>query len=219
MNQIALPLDWPAEEDSGDFIVTSSNQQAVNHLEGSGSWPVRATLLVGPRKSGRSLLGRIFAAKSGALLIDDAQQKRESDIFHAWNTAQTEQKPLLIIADCAPPAWAIKLADLRSRLLATPIITLGDPDEILSALLLEKQLARRGLLLPADVAGFIVQRIERSHIVLMRIVEILDEASLSHKRAMTVPFVRDVLRSRGLIDMGGHSHGEDSNDIAQTSSD
>jgi chromosomal replication initiation ATPase DnaA len=90
---------------------------------------------------------------------------------------------------------------------------------MLSALLLEKQLARRGLLLPADVASFIVQRIERSHIVLMRIVEILDEASLSHKRAMTVPFVRDVLRSRGLIDMGGHSHGEDSNDIAQTSSD
>jgi chromosomal replication initiation ATPase DnaA len=214
MNQIALPFDWPAEEEAGDFIVTSSNQQAVAHLDRWGSWPVKATLLVGPRKSGRSLLGRIFAAKSGAQLIDEGHKKREVDIFHAWNDAQNERVPLLIIADHAPPGWTIKLPDLRSRMAATPVISLGDPDETLCAMLLEKLLARRGIILPPDVAAFIVPRIERSHITLLRIVEILDDASLSQRRALTIPFVRDVLKMRGIIDIGVGSKGEDADGIA-----
>ena len=40
------------------------NADAVRHLGHWSLWPVTATLLTGPRKSGRSLLGRIFAAKS-----------------------------------------------------------------------------------------------------------------------------------------------------------
>jgi chromosomal replication initiation ATPase DnaA len=194
--------------------VTSSNQQAVAHLDRWGSWPVKATLLVGPRKSGRSLLGRIFAAKSGAQLIDEAHRKRESDIFHAWNVAQNERIPLLIIADHAPPQWAIKLPDLKSRMTATPVISLGDPDEVLGAMLLERLLSRRGIVLPTDVGAFIVQRIERSHVTLLRIVEILDDASLSQRRALTIPFVRDVLKARGLVDIEDGSKGEGADGIA-----
>lgn len=217
MNQIALPLDWPAKEDEGDFIVTRSNETAVTHLDRWGGWPVRATLLVGPRKSGRSLLGRIFAAKSGAQLIDDAEEKREADIFHAWNVAQSSRIPLLLIADRAPPAWSIRLADLRSRLSATPIVEIDPPDDILIRLLLEKLLGRRGIAIPPEVSGFIIPRVERSHLIIQRIVDALDEASLSQRRAMTIPFVRDVLAARGLLDNGDGSHGEAAHGITQTS--
>jgi hypothetical protein len=216
MNQIALPFDWPAEEDRGDFIVTQSNENAVAHLDSWGRWPVRATLLIGPRKSGRSLLGRIFAAKSGAQLIDDAEEKREVDIFHAWNAAQSTRIPLLVIADQAPPAWSIRLADLRSRLSATPIVEIDRPDDVLIQLLLEKLLGRRGIALPPEVSAFIIPRVERSHLIILRIVDALDEASLSQRRAMTVPFVRDVLTTRGLLDNGDGSHGEAAHGIAQT---
>ena len=65
MNQMALPLGWPADERQEDFIVGESNARAVRHLEHWGTWPVMATILTGPRKSGRSLLGRLFARRSG----------------------------------------------------------------------------------------------------------------------------------------------------------
>ncbi|MEI9851773.1 MAG: hypothetical protein WDN24_14120 [Sphingomonas sp.] len=61
------------------------------------------------------------------MMIDDAERVPEADIFHAWNRAQAEHRPLLIVADAAPPDWTVRLADLRSRLAATPVLTLGPP--------------------------------------------------------------------------------------------
>ncbi len=209
MSQIALPFDWPADEDRSDFIVTASNERAVAHLDRWGSWPVSATILIGPRKSGRSLLGRIFVAKSGAILIDDAESKKEESIFHAWNRAQDAHVPLLMIADHAPPLWQVRLADLRSRLAATPVISLDPPDDILMKLLLVKLLGRRGISISPDVAEYVANRVHRNHIGLMRIVDALDEASLSHRRAMTIPFVRDVLFDCGLLDRGIGSDAEE----------
>ena len=121
MNQIALPLDWPAEDANDGFIVTQSNELAVRRMEAFGTWPVCTMILAGPRKSGRSLFGRLFAARTGAMLIDDAETRGEAEIFHAWNEAQGRRRPLLLIADAPPPLWQVELADLRSRLLERPL--------------------------------------------------------------------------------------------------
>lgn len=193
MSQIALPFDWPAPEDSDAFIVTAANSAAVDGVDRPGSWPVRAAILTGPRKSGRSLLGRIFAAKTGGTLIDDGEQHRETDIFHRWNMAQEERRPLLIVAMSAPPVWKIKLPDLGSRLAATPIFTLGAPDDVLAAMLLEKLLGQRGLQVTPDVISYITTRIERSYVALMRVVDALDSAALSQHRAVSVKLARAVL--------------------------
>lgn len=198
MNQFGLPLDWPEDEDRQDFIVTAANRIAVDHLDAWGRWPVRATILTGPRKSGRSLLGRIFSARLGGRVIDDAETYNETMLFHAWNESQGA-KPLLIIADAAPPEWRIRLPDLKSRLAATPIVAIEQPDELLARLLLERLLARRGLVLPAEVANYIVSRTERSYVVLLRIVDVLDAAALSQKRAMTIPLVREALGAAHLM--------------------
>ncbi|MEK6638043.1 MAG: chromosomal replication initiator DnaA [Pseudomonadota bacterium] len=193
MSQIALPFDWPAPEDSDAFIVTSANRQAVDGIDRPGSWPVRAAILTGPRKSGRSLLGRIFAAKTGGTLIDDAEQHREAEIFHRWNEAQEARRPLLIVAMSAPPIWKVKLPDLASRLSATPIFTLGEPDDVLVAMLLEKLLGQRGLQPGPGVINYIATRIERSYIALMRVIDALDSAALSQHRAVTNKLARVVL--------------------------
>jgi hypothetical protein len=203
MNQIALPFDWPADEDAQSFIVTDANRDAVTHLDRWGTWPVAATLLVGPRKSGRSLLGRIFAAKTGAMLVDDADRHPEDRSFHAWNRAQETRKPLLLIAEQAPPAWKVRLADLSSRLSATPVVTLEMPDDVLAGKLLQKLLAQRGLSVAPGVLSYLVPRIERSYVVLLRIADVLDDAALSQRRAITVPFARTVLRDARMIDDGG----------------
>ena len=194
MTQIALPFDWPAPEDSDSFIVTAANRIAVDAIDRPGSWPVRAAILTGPRKSGRSLLGRIFAAKTGGTLIDDAELHREADIFHRWNKAQEARRPLLIVALSPPPVWKVKLPDLASRLTATPVFTLGAPDDVLTAMLLEKLLGQRGMQATPSVVKYINARIERSYIALMRIVDALDSAALSQHRAVTVKLARVVLQ-------------------------
>ena len=139
MSQIALPLAWPADPRDDEFLIGPSNERAAQALDRWGAWPVMATLLVGPRKSGRTLLGRIFVAKSGGSMIDDAERQHESTIFHAWNQAQADRRPLLIIADAPPPEWSVALPDLRSRLAATPVARIGPPDDALIRAVLERQ--------------------------------------------------------------------------------
>jgi hypothetical protein len=200
MDQIGLPFDWPAAEDSDSFIVTEANRSAVDGIDAYARWPVRAAILTGPRKSGRSLLGRIFAAKTGGTLIDDGEMHRETDIFHRWNLAQEERKPLLIIALQPPPEWKVRLPDLASRLAATPVFSLGDPDDLLCSMLLEKQFNQRGLHVSGETLRYITSRLERSYVALMRIVDMLDSASLSRKRSVTTALARDVLAEMGIVE-------------------
>ncbi len=202
MNQIALPFDWPAAENSDSFIVTAANRVAVDGVDAPARWPVRAAILTGPRKSGRSLLGRIFAAKTGGTLIDDGEQHREADVFHLWNLAQEERRPLLIVALSAPPVWKVRLPDLASRFSATPIFTIGEPDDILCRMLLEKQFTQRGLQVSAETVSYIVSRMERTYLALMRIVDALDDVALSRRRAVTVKLAREVLGTMGMLDDG-----------------
>jgi hypothetical protein len=206
MSQIALPFDWPAPETADSFIVSEANSEAVKWLEHPSTWPVRATLLTGPRKSGRSLLGRIAAAKIGATLIDDAETQKESDIFHRWNLAQENRQPLIIISLYPPPHWKISLPDLGSRLKATPVVRISEPDDELAGLLLEKLLSQRGLGLRGDVRAYVLARIERSYVALLRFVDALDNAALSLKRGISIPLARDVLIKIGMeaVEPAGH---------------
>lgn len=199
MSQIALPLDWPVADGDEDFLLSASNRQAFEHLKRWTTWPVMATLLTGPRKSGRSLLGRIFVRKTGGRLFDDAQDHDEETLFHAWNEAQEKRRPLLIVADAPPPDWRIALPDLRSRIAATPRIALEAPDDALIAGLIVKLLGDRGIAAPPDVAEFLVPRIERSHVAVQRVVDALDRALLSHHRRMTVPMAKRALGEAGII--------------------
>ena len=198
--QLALPLEWPADPHDDEFLVTQSNERAVQQLEHWSTWPVAAVVVTGPRKSGRSLLARIFAAKAGGQLIDDAEQQKEADIFHAWNRAQETRKPVVIVAYAAPPEWAIRLPDLRSRLVASPTLRLGDPDEALMRALFERQFYRRGLDARPDLIEWLVRRIERTHVALLRAVDVLDEAVLGSRKRLSIALARATLAEAGLID-------------------
>lgn len=199
MAQIALPLDWPVADGDGDFLVSDANRAAFDHLRRVSTWPVMAALLTGPRKSGRSLIGRIFARRSGGRLFDQAEEHDEEALFHAWNDAQARRRPLLLIADAPLPAWQVALPDLRSRLTATPHIQIAEPDDVLIGQLLGKLLADRGIVAPPEVVDYLVPRIERRYVAILNIVELLDRALLSRHRRMTVPMARDALSATGMI--------------------
>jgi chromosomal replication initiation ATPase DnaA len=197
--QIALPLNWPVADSDDDFLISDSNRAAFEHLKRWSVWPVMATILTGPRKSGRSLLGRIFVRKTGGRLFDNAEEHDEEAIFHAWNEAQERRRPLLIVADAPPPLWQVTLPDLRSRLAATPHVEIGDPDDALIGGMILKLLGDRGIAAPPDLAEYLVPRMERSYVAIQQIVETLDRELLSHHRRINVTLVRRVLTEAGLI--------------------
>lgn len=192
MNQIALPLGWPAEE-QGEFLVVESNARAVRMLEHWATWPVRTAVLAGPPKSGRSLLGRIFAARSAGSVIDDAETVAEEELFHAWNRAQEERRPLLLIAAALPSHWPVALPDLRSRLAASPAAAIGAPEDTLIAALFERGFARRHLDARPDLIAWLTARTERSHTAVIDTIDRLDHAALAGRRRLTIPLARETL--------------------------
>lgn len=200
MSQIALPLDWPEGSEERDFIVTAANEAVVRHFQHWSVWPVMATILTGPRKSGRSLLGRIVAQRTGGELVDPAERTDEEAVFHAWNRAQGRRRPLIVVADVPPPAWEIALPDLRSRMMATPVVKMPEPDEPLAAALIEKLCHQRGLACPQELVRYVVPRIDRSFLAVNRVVDALDELALERRQALTVPLARRALMALGVID-------------------
>ena len=200
MSQIALPLDWPAGDSEQDYLISEANQPLIRHFEHWALWPVMATILTGPRKSGRSLLGRIVAGKAGGELIDNAEEADEEAIFHAWNRAQERRRPLILIADAPPPAWAVRLPDLRSRLAATPVVRIEEPDDFLAGQLIEKLCHARGLAAPPELVRYLVPRIERSYFGVHRAIDALDELAYEQRQRLTVPLARRALAAVGVID-------------------
>ena len=209
MSQIGLPLAWPAAPRDDEFVVGKSNADVVKALERWGSWPVMASLLVGPRKSGRSLLARVFAAKSGGFIVDDAERAAEAQVFHAWNSAQADRRPLLIVADAPPPEWRIALPDLRSRLMATPVLRIGEPDDALMAALFEREFLRRGLDARPDLIAWLTARVERSHVALVRVVDALDQEVLESRKRLGIPLARTTLELAGLLHADGSGRADD----------
>jgi chromosomal replication initiation ATPase DnaA len=199
MNQIALPLDWPAAENEQDFIVSASNELAVRHLTHWGLWPVMITILTGPRKSGRSFLGRLFAQKGGDL-IDEAERADEEALFHAWNRAQAERKPLLLIADAVPPLWSPVLPDLRSRIAATPVIRIDEPDDAMVPALCERLLVARGLAPAPGLGEWLARRIERSYLGIHRAIDAIDAAAWQRKGKVGTPMAREALIAAGVME-------------------
>ncbi|MBA3666129.1 MAG: chromosomal replication initiator DnaA [Sphingomonas sp.] len=202
-DQIALPLDWPQAEDDSRFILGDANRAAFDHFRNWTLWPVKASLLTGPRRSGRSLLARAFATRVDGHLIDRAEHHGEEELFHAWNAAQDSGRPLVMVVDEVPPAWEVALPDLRTRLAITPIARIEQPDDELFRAIVRLLFAERGLHIPEDALTLVSQRAERSYWTAERVVEAIDRFAIAERARLTMPTVRRALAEAGIIDARG----------------
>ena len=212
-----LPLDLAHRPALGrdDFLVAPANAEAVAWLDRWPHWPAPALVLTGPAGSGKSHLAQVFAARSEApvlagpdlsvprlpellgdaraAIVEDAQSAPEAALFHLYNLLAERRGHLLLPAREPPARWAIVLADLRSRLLAAPVVALQPPDDALLAALLVKLFADRQVAVGAEVLAYLVPRLERSFDAAARVVAALDRAALAAHRPVTVPLAREVL--------------------------
>jgi hypothetical protein len=198
-DQIALPLDWPQSDGDVRFILSDANRDAFEHFRKWSLWPVKATILTGPRRSGRTLLARNFVERVGGRLFDEAGQRDEEDLFHAWNRAQDSGRPLVMIADEVPPAWEPRHPDLKTRLAVTPVVRIEHPDDALFSALIQLFFADRGLHVSPDALRFMADRLHRDYWTAERAVEAVDRYAIAERARLSLPTIRRALMDSGMI--------------------
>ena len=192
MSQIALPLHRTAAGPAR-IVLGAGNAHVAEALAHPESWPFRTAVLTGPPRSGKSLLARWFAESGKGDAIDDAQALDEAGLFHRWNRAQEQGRPLLIVG--GEPPWEIALPDLKSRLGAALQLEIGPPDDAMAADLILSLAEERTLPLGEDAAQYLVPRAERSYLQLEKLVEAIDTLSLERKAPPTLAIWRAALEA------------------------
>ena len=201
-----------------DFLVTEANSAAYAMVTG-GIWQDGRLILCGPASSGKSHLADIWARRTGAplhsidevlsspverflgnagLAIDDAHRvvpgiKRETALLHILNSALEGGKNVLLAAAEPPARWPVKLPDLRSRLLAASLASIGMPDDVLLKGLVIKLFADRRVAVPPAVVDYVLPRMERSFAEAARIVSEIDRRALAEGRNINRRLAADVL--------------------------
>ena len=216
-----LTFDLPADVRLGaeDFFVSQANEQAFAMLLAPQTWPNGKLALVGPASSGKTHLAGVFAAQSGAMILnaeaidpaalmpdvpvviqdcDRLPQESEEWLFHAHNHLAMAGLPLLITGQTAPARWDIALPDLASRLTAATTVTITTPNAALLTAVLLKHFQDRQLAPAPDAMAYLIKHLPRSFEAVRDTVDTLDREALAQGKALTRPFVRSVLDSMGL---------------------
>lgn len=176
----------------------------------------RALYLWGGHGSGRSHLLRAWCAAHGAAYADARAQPGLEDaalgaalavdncealsgagqiaLFNLYNQSRAAQPPAYLLVSGPLPPPQLKLRDdLQSRLawgLSLEVVALTDAEKQAA---LKAHAQARGMRLADDIAAYMLSHVRRDMPSLMRIVEALDTASLTAKRPVTLPLLRELL--------------------------
>ncbi len=195
--QIALPLAAGARR-ADRIAIGNANERVLRAFADAASWPFRTAILSGPPRSGKSLLARAFEAGGHGDAIDDADRVGEDALFHRWNRAQHDGRPLLLVAPpVGPGGWRVALPDLASRLGAALALAIEPPDDAMLAALIEAHARQRSLALGEDAATYLVPRCERSFAGVERLIATIDRLGLERKQPPTLAIWRDALAENG----------------------
>jgi DnaA-homolog protein len=170
-------------------------QGACHYLTQHGGNPIYLPLKTLTHYSADSLTGLEHV---DLLCLDDLQavvglKEWERAIFHLFNTLRDAHIPLLITANAAPKQLDLQLPDLISRLLWGGVFALNYLTQDLAIEALQHHAQTRGLNLPVKIALFLLEKTQGQLAEAITLLSRLDDAALSNKRALTLPFVRQVL--------------------------
>jgi len=132
--------------------------------------------------------------------VDDLQvivgdERWEEALFHLFNRIRAARGRLLISSRKRLSSLTLGLPDLASRLAwgtRLPLLPLADEDKL--AVIIKRSEAL-GIELPEDVRRYLLKHHERSLPALLEAVEAIQQAAQSHKRHITIPLAREVLKT------------------------
>lgn len=216
--QLTLELGHKPQLSAEDFFVSVSNEKAYAAIDLWPDWPDPVLLLLGPKGSGKTHLGAIWAARAGAqtlaspelgsfdpaslpqshaLLIEDLSvvDLAEPALFHLLNLVRENQSSMVLTATKPPDAWGLVTKDLLSRLRLAPSITIEPPDDGLMRAVLVKLFLDRQLIVDTSLIDYACVRLERSLDAARTFVEALDRESLARGKRLSRAIASEVISS------------------------
>ncbi|MEH6789399.1 chromosomal replication initiator DnaA [Parasphingorhabdus sp.] len=193
MSQIALPLEQKIPPGQGGYLVTPANEDIHCQLQNWRDWAHHTLILTGPAASGKSTMAASFAAESGGLVVDDARAHEDAEIFHLWNRANMEERPLLLVSEQPVPEWGVTLPDLKSRLAASLHLDIGAPDQAMIEGLLQKYFALRGLTISDDALRYLEKRMVRSYDMVRQLAQKMDSLAIASRKPINLGIAKAAL--------------------------
>ncbi len=199
MSQIALPLEQKPSSEQRGYLVTAANAEVHRHLQNWQDWAHNTLILTGPEASGKTTMAAAFEAESGGFCVDDAANHEDTEIFHLWNRANEEQKPLLLLVAKPVADWGILLPDLKSRLAASLHLEIGTPDQAMIDGLFQKYFAIRGLTISEDALRYLEKRMVRTYAMVRQLAQKMDSLAIETRKPINLAIAKSAL---GLFDAG-----------------
>ncbi len=203
-SQIALPLAGHLSTNAQRIVIGNANAAVIEALQTPERWPFHVAVLAGPTRSGKSLIGRWVRTHIGAErleVIDNAETRDETDLFHRWNAVQQgglrEGGALLLIANADEEhgGWRIALPDLASRIGGSLRLAIQAPDDDMAGELILAHAEQRALSLPEGAADYLVPRTTRSFAAIEALVAAIDRISLERQTPATMSVWRAALEA------------------------
>lgn len=198
MKQLLLDIQ-PAALPSFDNFVIGRNAEAINSLESAldGSSDQRFIYLWGESGSGKShLIAAAQARNSNNLvcadnvhLLDDTAQ---IELFNTYNELRAGEGVLIATGNAAPTQMNLR-DDLATRLAWGLVYQLHPLTDEEKAMALKNHALERGMKLPDEVLDYCLRHLRRDLPSLMSTINALDEWSLTYKRPVTLPLLRQLL--------------------------
>jgi DnaA-homolog protein len=195
MRQLVLELAPPGPPTFASYV-PGRNGAALRALESALAGGERFVYLWGAPGSGKTHLVRAFAA-AGGRAADDVHRldaDGQAALFDLYNALRASGGTLAA-AGAAPPDGLRLREDLRSRLGSGIVLQLHPLSEAEKAAALRAHAQARGIALPGDVIAYLLSHLQRDMGTQIAVLDALDRHSLEHKRPITVPLLRQALRS------------------------
>ena len=195
--QLALPISPPPEPTLENFV-PGANAELLARLRALAAGELAESVLYlwGEPGSGRSHL-LAASARPGLVVADDVERLDDEGqiaLFNAINAAR-DAGGTVLAAGNAPPAQLALREDLKSRLAWGLVYQVKPLTDAEKALTLHGEATRRGLKLSDEVVWYLLTHVRRDLHSLIGLLDRLDRASLEQRRAVTLPLVRELIRS------------------------
>ena len=193
-----------------DFFVSTSNKKAYSFILNK-KIDNKKILLIGPNKSGKTHLGKIWQKNNNAvsyennfeiilnykknIFIDDFLKNiNEEQIFHLINHCSINKLTILLTSNKEVFEHNFLLNDLVSRLKTFNLLRINLPDDDLIINLIIKLLHDKQIIIKnEEIFHYILKRIERSYEEIFLLIENIDKLSLEKKRELTIPLIKKLL--------------------------
>lgn len=119
----------------------------------------------------------------------------EEAMFHLFNLYRDQGGYILFTSNSAPARIPFKLPDLSSRLKMIPAIGISEPDDELLSALIIKLFMDRQITVSREIINYILVNMHRSFSYAHKLVEEIDNISLSYKRAVSIPIIKEALNN------------------------